>query len=148
MPIYQNYFRLTEFLVDPDMRDADSAVPVHVVEKIWRYHLPILNRIRHELETPLIISEHSGYRPKEWELQQGRSGDSQHTFIGHGAVDLTCKTSRLVELKWKLAKSDYARVAWYPHKSFFHCDFKDAEQGKKWFEVTEKGSWKYKEGMR
>lgn len=131
-----NYFDITEFLIDPDM----ECVPVHVVQKIDTYHKPILNRIREQLECPVIISERSGYRPVDWEKARGRSGDSQHTFQHKGAVDVTCKDIRFYELLQLLKESDYRRVCYYPHKSFVHCDFKGYE--KVYYEADENGTWK------
>lgn len=133
-----NYFSISEFLVDPDMKD----VPVHVVDKILSHHLPILNPIRAQLGQPLIISQRSGYRPEQWELDHGRDGSSQHTFKGKGAVDLTCKN--LAHLGDLLAESDYARVAWYPEEKFYHCDFKDYQLGKRLY-VVKNGIWKQKD---
>lgn len=140
-----NYFRLAEFMIVPEMRKPDSRVPLHVVEKILAYHLPILNPIRYELGEAIYISKQSGYRPVKWELDRGRDGDSQHTFKGLGAVDLTCDLHRLGDLKELLIESDYERVCWYPNSNFLHCDF--ASDEKRFFEDSGDG-WQYKPDVR
>lgn len=133
-----NYFKMSEFIIDPDM----DQVPLHVCDKIVEHHLPILNNIRHLLGVPVIISKHSGYRSVEWEYERGRSGNSQHTFKGKGAVDVRCndKFDDLLDL---LIDSDYTRVCYYPHHGFIHCDFKDVEKPQ-YFEADENGSWNFK----
>lgn len=130
------------------MRKPDATVPLHVVEKLLRYHLPILNDIRQALNSPLIISRHSGYRPEQWELDHGRNGSSQHTFSGLGAADLTCKQQRMPKLMHLLLDSDYPRVTWYEHHGFFHCDFKDATLGKRFYQADKNGIWKQIDGVR
>lgn len=138
----KNYFDITEFMIDPDMQKPEGQIPVHVVQKLDKYHRPILNEIREELGCPVIISKHSGYRPVEWELERGRSGDSQHTFKHKGAVDVTCKKMRFYNLLKLLKDSDYRRVAYYVANMFVHCDFKGHE--KLYYEVDETGTWKLK----
>ena len=132
-----NYFDIQEFIIDPDM----ECVPIHVVQKIDRYHKPILNRIRAQLECPVIISKHSGYRSVEWEEARGRDGSSQHTFRHKGAVDVTCRQMRFPELLNLLKLSEYRRVCLYPDEMFIHCDFDGHE--KQYYEC-ENGIWKYK----
>lgn len=144
----KNYFKISDFIIDPKMREDHAGVPLHVVEKLVRYHLPILNRIREALGFPVIISAHSGYRTYEWEIIHGRSGYSEHTFKGLGAVDLTCEPRHLPELRQELLKSEYSHIAWYDHKRFFHCDFKDGELGRRFFEVWENGIWREVKDLR
>lgn len=125
-------------------------IPVDAANKIVQHHLPILNPIRAQLGTALVVSENSGYRPKWWERAKGRAPESssddwsQHCFIGKGATDLTCKESALHHLGDLLAESNYARVAWYPDSKFYHCDFKDYQLGKRLFTV-QNGIWKEKD---
>lgn len=144
----KNYFKLSDFIIDPKLRQDHASVPLHVAEKLVRYHLPILNGIREALGFPVIISAHSGYRSYEWEIIHGRSGYSEHTFKGLGAVDLTCQPACLPELKKALLASEYSRIAWYEHKRFFHCDFKDGELGRRFFEVWENGIWREVKNLR
>lgn len=144
----KNYFKISDFIVDPKMRSEHSCVPLHVVDKLVKYHLPVLNRIRDKLGFPIIISANSGYRTYEWEIIHGRSGYSEHTFKGFGAVDLTCDKAYINALKEALMKSEYSRVAWYEHKNFFHCDFKDGELGKRFYEVWENGIWREVKDLR
>ena len=43
--MYYDYFSIKEFLVDRVMVN----VPIHVVDKIEKYHKPIINPIRHKI---------------------------------------------------------------------------------------------------
>lgn len=131
-----DYFSIKEFLVDRVM----TTVPVHVVDKIERFHKPIINPIRHKLRMPISVSGNSGYRSREWELEHGRKGDSEHTFIGLGAVDYTCED--MDALLHELRLSDYKRVCYYPHKRFIHCDHYGDRYHE--FEANEAGVWQYK----
>jgi hypothetical protein len=136
-----NYFSISEFIVDPELDD----IPIHVADKIQRYHLPIINPIRHRFGSPIYVSEKSGYRPKQWEIDNGRPGTSQHTFGDNqpltdewwGAVDYTCS-----DLEWlfgQLKKSAYKRVCIYRDKGFIHCDHKGLEKLN--FEADKDGTW-------
>ncbi len=137
----QKYFTISDFLVDPNMREPQSCIPIHVVEKILRYHLPILNDIQRRLDFRIKISANSGYRSYEWEIIHGRSGNSEHTFKGLGAVDLTCHPDNILKLKKALIESDYSRIAWYELRNFFHCDFRDGKLGKRFYKVDNQGIW-------
>lgn len=117
-----DYFSIKEFLVDRVM----TTVPVHVVDKIERYHKPIINPIRHEMGVPIQVSGNSGYRSVEWEIASGRDGTSEHTFIGKGAVDYTCEHIEL--LLDELRASDYMRICYYPEQGFIHCDHKGEQK--------------------
>ena len=132
-----NYFDITEFIIDPDAK----VVPIDVVQKIDTFHKPILNAIREQLGIPVIISKHSGYRTVEWEKERGRSGNSQHTFQGKGAVDVR-SIEDFKELLRLLIDSDYMRVCYYPHHGFVHCDFKGYHR--QYFEADENGKWHFK----
>ena len=90
--MYYDYFSIKEFLVDRVMSD----VPIHVVDKIEKYHKPIINPIRHKIGQSIQVSENSGYRSKDWELSHGITGTSEHTFTGLGAVDYTCANMELL----------------------------------------------------
>jgi hypothetical protein len=135
------HFTISEFLVDTDAKD----VPVHVVDKIIMHHIPIINPIRVAYGSPIFVSQNSGFRSYQWELDHGRSGTSQHTFGDgqeeklkwKGAADYTC--SNIYWLFEQLKKSDYTRVCIYPKENFIHCDFKGAT--KQAFESVN-GQWK------
>ena len=103
-----------------------TTVPVHVVDKIERYHKPIINPIRHDMGVPIQVSGNSGYRSVEWEIASGRDGTSEHTFIGKGAVDYTCEHLEL--LLDELRASDYMRICYYPEQGFIHCDHKGEQK--------------------
>lgn len=137
----KNYFTISDFIVDPNMREPHSCIPLHVVEKILRYHLPVLNALQRSLDFRIKISLNSGYRSYEWEIIHGRSGNSEHTFKGLGAVDLTCHPANTLKLKQALTGCDYSRIAWYEHRNFFHCDFRDGKLGKRFYRVDDQGIW-------
>lgn len=126
------HFSMSEFLINPS-----EGLPIAVADKILKFHIPELNLMRIKLGDAIYISGNSGYRSVAWEKKQGRSGNSQHTFIGKGAVDITCDSDKFQELV-KLAKqSNYKRIAIYPDKKFIHLDFNaDVQQV---FINTEKG---------
>ncbi|MEQ9091788.1 MAG: D-Ala-D-Ala carboxypeptidase family metallohydrolase [Balneola sp.] len=138
------HFNISEFLVDPNM----TEVPVHVADKIVKYHIPVLNPIRIKLDSPVFISKHSGYRSTQWEIDDGRDGSSQHTFGDSiqdfierdkhwGAVDVTAiDLNGLLE---ELKTSDYKRVCYYPKKGFIHCDYKGEEYT---YHIDEGSGWK------
>jgi|SRR5680860_686361 len=131
-----NYFKISEFIIAPNM----DLIPLHVADKIVEKHLPILNPIREVLDVPVIISKHSGYRSVKWEKEHGRSGDSQHTFSGYGAADIR-SNERLEELLDLLKASNYKRVCYYPYHGFVHCDFKGSI--KIYFTADRAGKWNY-----
>jgi len=129
---YCDYFSIKEFLIDRNM----TTVPVHVVDKIERYHKPIINPIRHDMGVPIHVSGNSGYRSVEWEIKAGRNGSSQHTFEGWGAGDYTCEHLEL--LLDELLASDYKRVCYSPKEGFIHCDHHGHER---LHFIAEAGQW-------
>lgn len=110
------YFSIIEFT-------QEELIPAHVVAKIEQFHIPTLNKCREVLKQPIIISQRSGYRSIMTEQANGRSGRSQHTFQGKGAVDLTASDLNKLGLVLKQF-SDYSRICYYPTKRFYHCDYK------------------------
>lgn len=88
-----------------------------VVEKIEKHHLPVVSQLKG-------ITYIVGYRSKEYELLKGRSGTSQHTFTGKGAVDLG--TMNMADLFSQLVSTPYTRICFYP--GFFHCDYKASQR--------------------
>ena len=129
------YFTVSELCI------VSRDVPLDVADKLLKYHIWPMNEIRKELGTPIWASESSGYRPKWYEKQRGRSGKSQHCFEGKGAVDWTAY--RITELlKLLLDKSPYTRICYYPNNRFIHCDYK-ATDGR-WFYTCESpiSQWK------
>lgn len=130
-PIESRNFRLDEFLIDPA-----AKIPFSVVAKIVRFHLPELEKARAILGEPLIISSRSGYRPYLYELEKGRSGESEHTYgedangnfdpDKKGAVDLTLKSYRTrpdakEKLQEALKETAYTNLIFYPWG--IHVDF-------------------------
>lgn len=120
------YFKIEEFVISGD------TVPVKVADKILHYHILPCNKVREELGVPMTASQKSGYRSVEWEKSRGRSGNSQHTFKGKGAVDWTCNNFKDNAKKMLLSlidNTEYTRMAVY--NTFIHCDYKPTPSGKR-----------------
>lgn len=119
----ENYFKVSEFCI------SDEPVPLDIADKILKFHIVPLNKVREDLGFAIWPSQRSGYRPVWWEKKKGREGNSQHTFKGNGAVDLTCKD--FADNKWLLLDAlirltDYTRLAIYP--TFIHVDYGSMER--------------------
>lgn len=118
------YFKFKELVID------GNPIPVHVADKLLTYHIIPVSKVREELGLPITASMKSGYRPYEWEIAHGRSGNSQHVFEGKGAIDWTCKNfkvNRQELLELLVEHTDYTRFAVY--NSFIHCDYKETSDG-------------------
>ena len=100
-----------------------TEVPREVLKKLNK-HIEILFNIQKKIGESIYVSKHSGYRPVEYELAKGRSGNSEHCFKGDGAVDITCAKEAMPLLRKHLASSPYTRLCFYPENNFIHCDFK------------------------
>lgn len=112
----ENYFTLSECCID-----KSKDIPQDIADKLLKYHIVPMNKVREKLGKPVWPSQDSGWRPLEWELSRGRSGKSQHTFQGKGAIDWTAEDlGELFELI--LRYTDYKRIAVYPDAHFIHCD--------------------------
>lgn len=120
--------------------------PFEVIDKLWKYHILPMQAVRDELNAPITASSNSGYRPKEYELSKGRSGNSQHTFQDKGAVDWTAENlDELLRLIMEL--THYTRVAVYRDQHFIHCDYK-ATDGKRYlFESNSASQWTFKKNF-
>jgi hypothetical protein len=132
----KNYFTIRELCITGD------TVPVNIADKLIKYHILPMNSVREELGIPITASQKSGYRPAWWEIAHNRSGDSQHTFEGKGAVDWTCKDfsenkDKLLELI--IQNTEYKRVAVY--NTFIHCDYKG--EGRKLFKSGSDSHWEF-----
>jgi len=133
-------FTIMEFLVERE----DVDVSVVLADKILK-HIEVLQPIRDRLNAPLQISQHSGYRSIQWERKHNRSGLSEHTFVGKGAVDLY--TQDMEYLRQLITESEYTRVCYYPLEGHLHADFKyvvgevqkhylaDPEDNSRWVQV-------------
>jgi len=117
------HFSIKEFLIAPRY-----GLPTEVADKLLRFHIWPLNHVREQLGHAVYVSQNSGYRPLKYELKQGRSGDSQHTFSGKGATDVTISPGELGKLFELLTESNYTRITYYPQELFLHCDYKANEQ--------------------
>ena len=108
---------------------AYGGFPKDVEKKVRICHmmpLMIVDDLLRMKNIQIEISLRSSYRSLSWEKSKGRSGNSEHSFKGLGAVDLTCndfaknKDTLLDALK---NNTDYTRLAVY--NSFIHCDYKN-----------------------
>lgn len=108
-----------------DFNISGKDIPEDVADKIHEFHLKPLERVN-MVNTKLNArpSVKSSYRPRWWELEKGRSGNSQHCYYGKGATDVTCddfqeqKDDLLEEL---IENTNYTRFAIY--NTFIHCDY-------------------------
>jgi len=116
------------FKVSDLIYETHVDVRSDVIRKIEQYHLPILNN----LKTPIVSVV--GYRSYEYEKKMGRSGTSQHTFMGKGAVDLVADD--LYTLWQELKETPYTRICFYGN--FFHCDYKSPIRH---YYVDKDGDW-------
>ena len=131
---------------------TDSPIPMHVADHIYLYHLLELQKVEKRLG--VTVSRKSGYRPKEYELSMGRSGDSQHTFqyIGYqgkrGATDITSSAplDRLTDAL--IDATEYRRLCFYPKNNFVHGDYKDIDGKRRLYEYNyDKSEWEFLENI-
>ncbi|WP_421809073.1 hypothetical protein [Flagellimonas sp.] len=114
-----------------DFNISGKDIPQDVADKILDFHLRPLERVQECVSFKISVSQKSGYRPRWWELNKGRSGNSQHCFYGKGATDVTCddfKDNFNEFLGALIDNTDYTRFAIYD--SFIHCDY--AMQDERW----------------
>ena len=121
------HFKAHEF-VKLSGHSVDIPISIGVADKIKDLIFE-LNPVRQRIGKPVVIT--SSYRPSWWEHYKGRSGNSQHTFEGRGAVDLACMD--LKALVQELQHTDFTRICVYPDMSFVHCDYKFPERGQRFF---------------
>ena len=119
-------FKISEFIIEK------GPIPVEVCDKILQHHITPMINVRKLFGSSLWPSQKSGYRSVKWEKSRGRSGNSQHTFSGKGAVDWTCKNfkdNKEKLLKLLISNTEYTRLAVY--NGFIHCDYKPTPSGKR-----------------
>lgn len=132
-------FNISEFNI------SGKSIPEQVADKILKWHISPMIPVRQKLGFSIWASQESGYRSIAWEKSKGRSGNSQHTFKGKGAVDWTCKNFQINKEKFLetiIEYTDYTRIAVY--NNFIHCDYKQTNSGRR--ELYESGSnskWKF-----
>ena len=107
---------------------AEIPLTIDVCDKIKDLIFE-LNPVRKRIGKPVIVT--SSYRPSWWEHYKGRSGNSEHTFSGKGAVDLT--HFDLARLLTELQHTNFTRISVYPEKRFIHCDYKFPDRGQRFF---------------
>lgn len=129
-------FNTSEFFINPEWITMD------VCDKLWKMHIIPMADVRHELGVWVTASQKSGYRPKDHELKKGRSGNSQHTFEGLGAIDWTCQdfeSKRNNFLHFILKHTEYTRLAIYD--GFIHCDYKATDGNRYIFRSDTSSNW-------
>ena len=124
-----------------DLVITGTLITLDIADKIILHHIYPMIAVENVLGKKVWASSRSGYRPIEWEYKMGRSGSSQHTFQGKGAVDWTCEDFRnnkqeLIDLV--ISMTDYKRIAIYD--GFIHCDYKGDER--LLFSSDAKSNWK------
>ena len=122
----KNYFKFQELCI------TGTTLPISVATKLLLYHIIPMNTVREKLGISITASQKSGYRPVKWEKVKGRSGNSQHTFKGKGAVDWTCQdfiNNKNKFLHHIINNTEYTRMAGYD--GFIHCDYKPTLSGKR-----------------
>jgi len=114
-----------------DFNISGKDIPQDVADKILDFHLRPLERVQECVSFKISVSLKSGYRPRWWELNKGRSGNSQHCFYGKGATDVTCddfKTNKDALLEALISETEYTRICEY--ETFYHVDY--AMQDERW----------------
>ena len=137
------YFSISELCITGD------TVPIAVADKLLKYHITPMNAVREEFGLAVHCKTsdglYSGYRPKSWELSHGRSGGSQHTFQGNGAIDWRCSdfaNNKDELLRLIIKHTNYTRMAVYG--SFIHCDHKPTSTGQRQlFTSTVSSNWTF-----
>ena len=126
-----------------DFNISGEPIPEDVSDKILKWHIIPMQRVRNVLGIAIWASQKSGYRSLSWEKSKGRSGNSQHCFRGKGATDWTCRNfsdnkDKLLEAIIK--ETDYTRIAIY--NSFIHCDYKETDSNSRELYTSDsKSSW-------
>lgn len=115
------YFDYREFCIE------DSDCGSVVLDKLYRNFILPLSAIREKYGRKIHVSKKSGYRSVRYELSRDRSGDSEHTFVHGGAVDLIWSPilqDLIMESKC------FGRVIVYPDRGFMHLDLVWVSEGR------------------
>lgn len=132
-------FKISEFNI------SGKSIPEDIADKILKWHITPMIPVRVEIGTTVWASQSSGYRSTYWEKSRGRSGNSQHTFKGKGAVDWTCYNFTInkdVLLELIIKYTNYSRIAVYDN--FIHCDYKVTSSGKReLYSSNSNSKWKF-----
>ena len=128
---------------------------VPILDKIVQYHCIPMSEIREEIGVPIYVS--LVYRSAKYEIAQGRSGNSKHTFppdAPEGAGDYTVLKAgteptpntrqKMFEMAQKMVQKGFKRLAFYPNKFFIHADYANtgrvqlfiSDDASKWSNVT------------
>lgn len=124
---------------------SGKPIPAHIVDKLLFKHIIPMQKVRDALGIKIWASQNSGYRSPTWERKHKRSGYSQHTFKGDGAVDWTCEdfgNNRDMFLEAIINNTNYTRMAMY--NGFIHCDYKKTKTGQREIFVSDSSSnWEF-----
>lgn len=138
-----NVLALSDFCITPE------PIPQEIADAIYLFHIPQLQRLEKQLGRRVYVSKRSGWRPKPYEIAKGRSGDSEHTYLEicyqgrRGAVDIMCPDvgfNQLIEAAMKV--TEYRRVSAYYDHNFIHCDYKDVDGKRRFYQGGE--VWEFK----
>ena len=134
-----NNFTISEFNI------SGLPIPQLIADKILKWHIIPMQRIRDKVGYAIWASQKSGYRSVKWEKSRGRSGNSQHTFKGMGAVDWTCRNfaeNKDSFLELIIKHTDYTRIAVY--RGFLHCDYRQTKSGQRELYTSDSASnWEF-----
>lgn len=132
-------FTISEFNI------SGEDIPQDIADKILKHHIVPMQPVRDKLNIPIYPSQKSGYRSQKWEKSRNRNGQSQHCFVGLGAVDWTCsdfQNNKEALLASIAIDTEYTRIAVY--NSFIHCDYKPTSSGKRELYTSDSYSnWKF-----
>ena len=123
-----------------DFNISGKPIPEDVADKIEQYHLHPLRMVDACMPVKVWPSAKSGYRPRWWELEHGRDGNSQHCFKGMGATDVTCENFQENKdelLKVLIEETQYTRICEY--NTFYLLDY--AMSDERWLFKSIKGKW-------
>ena len=122
----------------------DTSPTESTIRKIKEIHIPQLEKVRDEINLPIVIR--SASRSYQHERKMGRSGKSQHVYSwGQGAVDISLidyNNNNLDILeKVIMSNTNYNRVSRY--KTFLHLDYAENRFGGRAYYRNTKHGWIY-----
>jgi len=111
---------------------SDQELPGDLWQLIkWRYVEP-LRQLAIVQKVVLVPSARSCYRPKDYEREHGRSGNSLHCFPpgSFGACDIRRLDGGHIRevIDTVIERTPFRRIALYPGHGFIHVDYGDGEK--------------------
>lgn len=126
---YKAHMKISEYI-----KRKDLPVPVEVIDKIYIYHAHPMNFVRHDLGSPIWVSQDSGFRHEDHEKEMGRKLTSEHLFRdtgragsekGLGAADYATRLEMMAKMVNLIERhTNYSRLCFYPNSRFVHCDYR------------------------